>query len=377
MARDVGSVQAFEEALKGSRQAVAYFWADWSEPCKQMDAVVAELAKQYPAVAFLRVDAEKVDALTERFGVETVPCFVLLQDGAKAGSLEGADPSALTQRVASLAAAAPAAAAPAPAAAAPAAAPLGVQQRIRSLLSASPLLLFMKGTKAQPYCGFSGRVVEALRATGHGFDTFDIFADEEIRQGLKEYSNWPTYPQLYLAGELVGGCDIVTEMAASGELQQLLDEKLGAPAPKAAAAAPKAAAAPAAAPQQQQQQPAAPAAAAPAAGGAAPAALAARLEALVKSEPVMLFMKGSPEAPRCGFSRKVVEALRSEGLEFGTFDILSDEAVRQGLKEYSHWPTYPQLYVNGELLGGCDIVLEMAAGGELKGGVDEMLHRTT
>lgn len=79
----------------------------------------------------------------------------------------------------------------------------------------------------------------------------------------------------------------------------------------------------------------------------------------------MLFMKGTPDAPRCGFSSKVVSALRGLGADFGSFDILSDPGVRQGLKEYSQWPTFPQLYVGGELLGGCDIVLEMAAEGEL------------
>jgi Grx4 family monothiol glutaredoxin len=80
----------------------------------------------------------------------------------------------------------------------------------------------------------------------------------------------------------------------------------------------------------------------------------------------MLFMKGNPDMPQCGFSRKVVEALKNAGAsDFGHFDILSDEAIRQGLKEYSQWPTYPQVYVNGELLGGCDIVLEMAENGEL------------
>ena len=89
----------------------------------------------------------------------------------------------------------------------------------------------------------------------------------------------------------------------------------------------------------------------------------------------MLFMKGNPAAPRCGFSRKVAEALSSEGINFGSFDILSDEGVRQGLKLYSQWPTYPQVYVQGELLGGCDIVLEMKQGGELKANVEEMMHR--
>ncbi|CAI5966129.1 unnamed protein product [Closterium sp. NIES-64] len=75
---------------------------------------------------------------------------------------------------------------------------------------------------------------------------------------------------------------------------------------------------------------------------------------------------GTPEEPRCGFSRKVVDALMSEGISFGSFDILTDEAVRQGLKELSNWPTYPQVYHKGELIGGCDIVLEMKANGELK-----------
>ena len=91
-------------------------------------------------------------------------------------------------------------------------------------------------------------------------------------------------------------------------------------------------------------------------------------------------MKGDPEQPRCGFSRKVVEALRESGLDldpekkFGTFDILSDEGVRSGLKAFSDWPTFPQLYVSGELVGGCDIVIEMAQEGTLRKTVDEMLN---
>lgn len=75
-------------------------------------------------------------------------------------------------------------------------------------------------------------------------------------------------------------------------------------------------------------------------------------------------LQGNPEAPRCGFSQKVVSALQSINVPFKSFDILSDEEVRQGLKEYSQWPTYPQLYVKGELLGGCDVILEMQQEGE-------------
>lgn len=91
-----------------------------------------------------------------------------------------------------------------------------------------------------------------------------------------------------------------------------------------------------------------------------------KLHELVNSKKIMLFMKGSPEEPRCGFSRKVVNVLKDQGVEFGSFDILSDETIRQGMKTYANWPTFPQLYVEGELLGGCDIILEMNENGELK-----------
>ena len=85
-----------------------------------------------------------------------------------------------------------------------------------------------------------------------------------------------------------------------------------------------------------------------------------RIKALLDSTPVLLFMKGSPEEPRCGFSRKIVGLLQTGGVNFEHFDILGDEEIRQGLKKYSDWPTYPQLYVKSKLVGGLDIVSEMA-----------------
>lgn len=99
--------------------------------------------------------------------------------------------------------------------------------------------------------------------------------------------------------------------------------------------------------------------------------LESRLKNVVNQSTTMLFMKGTPDAPRCGFSTKVVNALKEEAIEFGSFNILEDEEVRQGLKTYSNWPTFPQLYYKGELLGGCDIVLEMKANGELKEALTE------
>lgn len=99
---------------------------------------------------------------------------------------------------------------------------MDVNERIASQLKDNPVILYMKGTPDFPQCGFSGQTVAALKAVGKPFAFVNIFEDPELREGLKQYSNWPTYPQLYVNGELVGGCDIVVEMYNSGELQTML-----------------------------------------------------------------------------------------------------------------------------------------------------------
>ncbi len=97
--------------------------------------------------------------------------------------------------------------------------------RIKQQLASTPVFLYMKGTPDFPQCGFSMRTVQALRAAGAtDFGYCNILEEPEIRAGLKTYSNWPTFPQLYVKGELVGGCDIALEMAASGELKKLVAE---------------------------------------------------------------------------------------------------------------------------------------------------------
>ncbi len=101
---------------------------------------------------------------------------------------------------------------------------MDVNERIKEQLENNPVLVYIKGTPDFPQCGFSGQTVAALKAIGRPFAYIDIFEDPEIREGLKKYSNWPTFPQLYVDGELIGGCDIVVEMYQSGELQKLLSE---------------------------------------------------------------------------------------------------------------------------------------------------------
>jgi len=142
----------------------------------------------------------------------------------------------------------------------------------------------------------------------------------QVRQGLKSYSNWPTYPQLYLEGELIGGLDIIKEMVESGELQTMLPKKVS---------------------------------------------LESRLKSLTHQAPVMVFMKGDPSQPKCGFSKQLMPILQETKVPFSTFDILTDEEVRQGLKTFSNWPTFPQVYVKGELIGGLDIIKELVEAGDL------------
>jgi len=187
-------------------------------------------------------------------------------------------------------------------------------------------MIFMKGSPDAPKCGFSRQAVEMLENEQIPFGSFDILQDEQVRQGLKEYSKWPTYPQLYVRGELIGGLDIMKESLEEGSLREQWGIRDVSVAPKS---------------------------------------LNERLKELTSRSPVMLFMKGLPSAPKCGFSRQIVEILEKKGVSFDAFDILQDEEVRQGLKTYSDWPTFPQLYSQGALIGGLDIVKELDEDGGL------------
>ena len=105
---------------------------------------------------------------------------------------------------------------------------MSAQDTIRKTVTSNPVVLFMKGSPQMPMCGFSATATQLLRSCGvENFVTVDVLQDPEIRQGIKQYANWPTIPQLYVNGELVGGSDIMKEMYQSGELQKLLTEKVG------------------------------------------------------------------------------------------------------------------------------------------------------
>jgi len=348
---EIKSLQQYEQNSPNTEVLVIFFWATWhtpSAPGGQMDQVFTQLQKMNKdcrLLRFLKVEAEAVPEVSVKFNVVAVPLVVVTQGGAEVGRVEGANPGAVADLVKSAAARAATSATSTSAGAGPGATPAATAQtapgqeteqelsaRLEKLINAGPVMLFMKGTGDNPRCKFSRQMVQILKDANVSFASFDIFSDEAVRQGLKKFSNWPTYPQLYVAGQLIGGVDIVQEMAGEGNLQ----DQLGVPAEPAPAPAP------------------------------ATVPLEERLKALVNKQRVMLFIKGDPDQPRCGFSNTLVGLLRSRGAEFGHFDILSDPEVRQGLKDFSNWPTYPQLYIDGDLIGGLDICQEMDQGGELE-----------
>jgi monothiol glutaredoxin len=101
-----------------------------------------------------------------------------------------------------------------------------VQQRIDNLIQQNKIMVFMKGSKLMPQCGFSNNVVQILNVLGAPYETFDVLSDPDVRQGIKEYSSWPTIPQVYINGEFVGGSDILIELYQKGELQQMVEVAL-------------------------------------------------------------------------------------------------------------------------------------------------------
>jgi len=316
-------ITSLEQLLSLNGIAVVYFWADWSKPCTQMSDITAKLAIQFPRLPFAKVEAEKVHEVSEKYSIESVPHFLFLRDGAVIDAVEGFNPAELSKKVTKYS----------QITSETGVAPTqdikpDITTRLTKLVNSAPVMLFMKGTPDAPQCGFSSKIVNILNEKGAKFHSFNILSDREVREGLTKFSNWPTFPQLYIGGKLIGGLDIVKELAEQGELEELL-------------------------PKTQVHD------------------LNSRIVSLINKTPVVLFMKGEPSAPKCGFSSKIVNILQKEGIAFSSFDILSDEEVRQGLKTYSNWPTYPQLYANGKLIGGLDIVKELHEQGDLKDSLSE------
>ena len=254
-------------SVSPSTLLVLSFHAPWAAPCAQMKTILTTLASTYPikdppTVTFLSINAEDLPEISESYDVTAVPFLVLQRDGRALETVSGSDAakvrdaiekhasikgnagkagippmlSATSQKETNgvapenatsnghlpssagssgtkdLSGYAPTSSDPptAPAMSSGAASKEELQTRLSNLVQAAPVMLFMKGTPSAPQCGFSRQLVSILRENGVKYGFFNILADDEVRQGLKEFADWPTFPQLWMDGDLVGGLDIVS-----------------------------------------------------------------------------------------------------------------------------------------------------------------------
>lgn len=200
-----------------------HFWASWAPQCKQINDVLTELGKtkDFGAVKYFQIDAEKLPEITKKYNVSSVPTCLLVAKNSVVAVVEGADVTGLTKKIKEVAFKQ---------------FPFTVQSiptsvkdrtslndRLKELVNQSKVMVFIKGSPAAPRCGFTRQLIQILDERNIEYGSFDILSDEEVRQGLKTYSNWPTYPQLYVNGILIGGLDIVKELIESGELVDTLN----------------------------------------------------------------------------------------------------------------------------------------------------------
>ncbi|CDF88493.1 probable Monothiol glutaredoxin-4 [Zygosaccharomyces bailii] len=203
-------------AEAGDKLVVLYFQTAWAEPCKAMNEVVKALSDE-PSnrdVMFLSIDADEQSEIAELFDVSAVPYFVLVRSGTIIKELSGADPKEFVKALNE-------------AKTKESGTAVSQEQeedeeedeeteeelnsRLTKLTQAAPVMLFMKGSPSEPKCGFSRQMVGILREHQVRFGFFDILKDQSVREGLKKFSDWPTFPQLYISGEFQGGLDIIKE----------------------------------------------------------------------------------------------------------------------------------------------------------------------
>ncbi|MCJ1313854.1 monothiol glutaredoxin grx4 [Agyrium rufum] len=267
---DPSAFESHKSSLANTTLLAISFHTPWAAPCKQMSTILSTLASGYPpqnppVISFISIDAEELPDISESYDVTAVPFLVLERDGKVLESISGSDATKVRSAVEKWVGrggntgtgksvvppaldAVPRKEAPeeetngantsstngssshskstkdlsgyAPSSSDPATAPEmsstqeskeELDKRLAELVKAAPVMLFMKGTPSTPQCGFSRQLVSLLRENGVRYGFFNILADDEVRQGLKVWADWPTFPQLWMGGELIGGLDIVKE----------------------------------------------------------------------------------------------------------------------------------------------------------------------
>lgn len=303
------SEEQFNAFVKKESLTLVHFHASWAPQCEQLNTVIADLQEDINnTFTAAYIDAEGVPTVSLKYKITAAPTVLLFKNGAEVARINGFQPGEIKMQIIQNTNGTST-----PSVAVVPTTNEDLNTRLKHLVTSKKLMLFMKGDRRNPQCGFSRQTIELLDGINADYGTFDILGDEDIRQGLKKFSNWPTYPQLYLDGELIGGLDVIREELQDQEFLTRIPKK---------------------------------------------EALNDRLKRLINGSKLMLFMKGNTESPKCGFSKQTIELLNKINADYKTFDILSDDEVRQGLKEFSNWPTYPQLYLDGELIGGLDVIRE-------------------
>lgn len=318
--------QDMEYTVESGDRSIVNFHAPWAGPCAQMNVVFAELHQQYSKVRFSTAAAEAVPEVTARYGISTVPTFLMFGLGRLVRRQDGADALKLCGHIEWLSGAS--------------------RQELEDgacemYARKGEVTVVMKGNAERPRCAFSKQMVEVLRKAGVVFESVDVLEEGFLREEMKRWAGWRTYPMLFARGKFVGGVEVVRELAEEKRLTEALE---GAVVEMGRTGRTW--------------------------GGEVVVddgeRVRRRMEVLTKGAQVMVFMKGVKEAPRCKYSKKVVALLKEQGVEFESVDVLADDEVRQGMKVFSEWPTFPQVYGGGNFVGGVDVVEELAASGDLK-----------
>ena len=399
------------------RLIVVLFYADWHEQSKYIVSVFKSRSKAHPDSVFAYVNTEnpEIRKLVQKYSVEVVPT-ILFFNGSKELllRLENESPQKLTDKIAEYEKANKVSFE---------LKRLEMSEKIEKILATFPLVIFIKGTPDTPKCDYSATLVSKLRELKVRFAHFDVLSDEDIRNWFRHYASWNTYPQVWLNQKFVGGVDTTIALIKEGKFQELVKELdikedpfttanriirsgvvvtllEGTPgAPKSENSIKLVEVLKAEGvkyrsfdvstadtelinalktllkienfPQLIVNKQVVNLNEGSKIDELIPSSefvltIRRKLDALINQKPVMLFMKGIPSDPECGFSKKVVDILKKYDVEFGHFNILTDAEVRDNLKDHSNWRTFPQLYVKGKLVGGSDIIEQLDEMGELK-----------
>ncbi|XP_024945075.1 glutaredoxin-3 isoform X2 [Cephus cinctus] len=313
---NLATADEYNSYIKSPDLTVIHFYAPWADQCTQMNEVLEEMTKvaEYKGVRFGKIAAEDVPEISLAFNISAVPTVLLIRNSKVLDRVDGANPSVLAQKLKHQLTAKDSVPIDIPKP------KENIEIRLKRLINQAPCMLFMKGNPATPRCGFSRTIVSILDSYKADYQTFDILQDNDVREGLKKFSNWPTYPQLYLNGELVGGLDIIKEMSEAGELEDMLPKK---------------------------------------------ASVDERIQEVINKGKIVIIMKGTKTNPKCVYTEQIMEIFDSLNIDYETFDILTDEELRIALKSYADWPTYPQVYINGDFVGGFETIKDLNDSREL------------